>query len=489
MEEITGNSWFWWAIAVAVGAPLLIVILGELHGFLRRRGNALAKPVALLRNVGVPVGALFVLLTEAASLSSARVGTQILATVLGFLVIIVVLSTVNAAVFGNAAHGTWRQKLPGIFVDMGRIVLISIGLALLFSWVWGANIGGLFAALGVGSIVIGLAMQNAVGGIISGLLLLFEQPFALGDWLRHGSGVAATTGRVIEVNWRAVHIDTGNGLQIIPNATLAGGAFTNLSRPARDHVEDIETSFAVDDPPEVVVATLNGVARDVPHLKPGTEPRTRSQGGGKYTTSLHVMTYADVGAGKEAFRNRTWYATRRAGLSMEGGSPDAAVANEDVEAALRKVAPTLHLDDAEVSALAPVVHLERFGDGEVVLRQGDLGDVLRFIISGRVKLVMTSDGASVSLGTNESGDYLGQSVLTREPSQVTAIAVGPITTLPVAKSIVEDLLRVKSGLAHEMDEIIAARRELAKKAGTEGKLPRARGSNGRTPNLEGSSSP
>ncbi len=48
---------------------------------------------------------------------------------------------------------------------------------------WSVDVGGLFAALGVGSIVIGLALQNAVGGIVSGLLLLSEQPFQVGDWL------------------------------------------------------------------------------------------------------------------------------------------------------------------------------------------------------------------------------------------------------------------------------------------------------------------
>ena len=99
-------------------------------------------------------------------------------------------------------------------------------LAVLFAWVWGADVGGLFTALGVSSIVIGLALQNAVGPIVSGLFLLFEQPFRLGDWLDTGS----VRGRVIEVNWRAVHIDTGNGIQIVPNGSLADASFTNLSK-------------------------------------------------------------------------------------------------------------------------------------------------------------------------------------------------------------------------------------------------------------------
>ena len=56
------------------------------------------------------------------------------------------------------------------------------------SFVWGADIGGLFTALGIGSIVIGFALQNAVGSVVSGLFLLFEQPFEIGDYLRTSEG-------------------------------------------------------------------------------------------------------------------------------------------------------------------------------------------------------------------------------------------------------------------------------------------------------------
>ncbi len=56
-------------------------------------------------------------------------------------------------------------------------MIIAVGLGLIIAYIWGAKIGGLFTALGIGSIVIGLTLQNSVGQIISGLLMLFEQPF------------------------------------------------------------------------------------------------------------------------------------------------------------------------------------------------------------------------------------------------------------------------------------------------------------------------
>src|SRR6202012_2698484 len=100
-------------------------------------------------------------------------------------------------------------------------------LVLIFSYVWGVRVAGLFTALGVTSVVIGLMLQNSVGQIVSGLFMLFEQPFRIGDWLETPSA----RGRIVEANWRAVHIRTDRGFQIPPNSALAAISFTHISRP------------------------------------------------------------------------------------------------------------------------------------------------------------------------------------------------------------------------------------------------------------------
>ncbi len=202
MSEMISQPWFFWAVLVVIGLPVASVILTEVNASLVRRRSQMARPVQLLRIYVLPVGALLVLLTQIPNnvIASDGAGVKLVATVFGFLLLIFILSALNTALFLNAEKESWRGRMPSIFVDIGRIVLIAVGLAVIFSFVWGANVGGLFAALGVTSIVLGLTLQTAVGGIVAGLLLLFEQPFRLGDWLQ----TAAGTGRVIEVNWRAV---------------------------------------------------------------------------------------------------------------------------------------------------------------------------------------------------------------------------------------------------------------------------------------------
>ena len=195
---------------------------------------------------------------------------------------------------------------------------------MIFSYIWGANVGGLFTALGITSIVLGLTLQNSVGQIISGLLVLFEQPFQLGDWI----DTPTARGRVVEVNWRATHIDTGSGLLIMPNSVLAAASFTN-SQPAAGRAHDhVTTVFSVDDPPDDVV-------RDA---EPGGRPRCRTCGRTRRRPASPVGGTAVHDDDPAALSRRR---RRRADRCSCAGS------------GMRRGAHGLHLDEAEDEFATP----------------------------------------------------------------------------------------------------------------------------------------
>src|ERR1700730_3994713 len=301
-------GWFYWAVGLVVGLPFTMISLTELHHALERRQSALARPVNLLRNYLVPLTALLMLLIEVAQVPAQLNLVRVLATVFGFLVLVLVLSGLNATLFEGAPQGSWRQRVPTIFRDVTRLLLIAVGLALIFSYIWGVRVGGLFTALGVTSVVIGLMLQNSVGQIVSGLFMLFEQPFRIGDWL----DTPAARGRIVEANWRAVHIQTDKGLQITPNSVLAATSFTNLSRPPGAHKLSIATTFSVADSPDQVRRLLVGVASALPHRKTDIAPTATAGGAGEYQGSIALQSPADDGAAKATFLRWIWYAARRA---------------------------------------------------------------------------------------------------------------------------------------------------------------------------------
>lgn len=454
------EGWVWWAVGIAIGVPLLLVVLTELVNNLSRRGSPAAGPLRLLRNWIVPVGALLALLIFAYQTDVDNPWPRVVATIFGFLVILLVLSAFNVALFANAKDGSWRERIPTIFVEIVRLLLVVVGLAFLFQWVWGADVGGLIATLGVTSIVIGLALQNAVGGVISGLLLLFEQPFKIGDWLDVGS----VRGRVIEVNWRAVHIDTGSGIQIIPNSTLSGASFTNLSQPEGPKHVTTDVKFTTDDPPHEVIGLLIEVADSLPMRVPGERATADYAGAGAYSVTLPIASPAMEQQALSLYLAWLWYAARRRGLALDGDATDPIAEPGQLERALAVVGPTLHLGEQERELVLSTARLERYGTGEIVQPTGVVPSDIRFVVEGHARMSVEVGDGRIDFSTVEPGDYIGQTALTREKTLTTVVAADVLTVMVVPLETVDALVRQRPMLAAEIGASIELKRKLASQA-------------------------
>lgn len=461
MTDLFDDPWFLWALGVSICLPVTLVILTELRNALARRGSALTRAVGLVRNYVVPLGALLLLLTKANQVSADATPVRVIATVFGFVVLVLLLSGFNAALFHDAPEGTWRQRIPSIFLDVARFVVIAIGLAMILSFVWGADVGGLFTALGVTSIVLGLALQNAVGQIVSGLLLLFEQPFQLGDWL----DTPSARGRVVEVNWRATHVDTGGGgLQIMPNSVLAAASFTNLSRPPGEHSISVTSVFSAADSPDEVCAMLTRVASTLPQLRPGATPKAVAIGGLEFRTSIPLRSPADDGAAKTTFLRWIWYASRRAALHLDE-SDDEFSTPARVAEALHVTASSLRLHQTELDDVTPYARLTRYGTDETLQFRGQVPTRMTFIVKGRVRIIAPREaGGTVTVATLESGDFLGQTALTREPVQATAHALDEVTVLQIGREHLEELVMRNPLLLQEIGRAIEDRRLMMRNA-------------------------
>jgi small-conductance mechanosensitive channel len=454
--NIVDADWFYWAVGLTVGLPFTLISLTELHHALERRQSALARPVNLLRSYLVPLTALLVLLIEVAQVPAQLDSVRMLATVFGFLVLVLVLSGLNATLFEGAPQGSWRERVPTIFRDVTRLVLIAVGLAVIFSYVWGVRVAGLFTALGVGSVVIGLMLQNSVGQIVSGLFMLFEQPFRIGDWL----DTPAARGRVVEANWRAVHIQTDHGLQITPNSVLAATSFTNLSRPPAAHQLEITTAFSPADAPDRVRRLLSRVAGTLPQCKADTTPTAVATGSGEYRVTIGLKSPGDDGAARSTFLRWIWYAARREGLHLDGEDDDFSTPAR-VQMAMRTVvAPALRLSLTDQQSLVSHAKIVRYGTDEVVHFAGEVAHAMTFLITGSVRLTATAeDGSVLSLSVLEPGSFLGLTTLTRQPNFTTAYALEEVTALEIDREHIEDLVMRSPLLLQELGRIIEDRRK------------------------------
>ena len=458
------QPWFWPALTVIIGLPVVLIVLGELHTSMVRSGNPGARLVLIVRNILAPLGAVLILFTQIPQSGGPHVGftwAKVVATAFGFVVILVLLGGLNLAVFVTAKQGTWRNRIPSIFVEIARVLLVLICAAVLFGWVWGADIGGFFTALGVGSIVIGLALQNAVGSLLSGLFLVFEQPFELGDYLVTPSG----KGRVVVMNWRATHIDSGNGIIIIPNSNLAGESFTNLSRSSDTWEASTDVRFATDDPPQEVMDLMVEVASGLPDLQPDSQPYAIPIGKSWYEINIALTAPGKAYMALGTFRSRLWYAARRKGLHLDRDLTDNYATQERTKHMLTRVAPYLYLTPEDVANYEKHVRLERYGDGEKVQKVGQVPDGIRIIISGVAQLTMHGEqGAQIPVTQLKKDDILGVTSLTRQPVALDVVVVDELAVLHVPIAIIDTLVKTRPALARDIGLAIDHRQQLSEKA-------------------------
>ena len=113
------------------------------------------------------------------------------------------------------------------------IIYLAVTLSIL-AFVFDFAIGTLLATSGVIAIILGLALQNTLGDVFSGLALTLGRAYGIGDWMVLSDG---TEGRVVESTWRSTHILTpANNIVILPNSYLAKIGLTNISRPDESHL-------------------------------------------------------------------------------------------------------------------------------------------------------------------------------------------------------------------------------------------------------------
>lgn len=101
--NLLDSTWFYWAVGIAIGLPAGLIVLTELHNILVRRNSHLARQASLLRNYLLPLGAVLLLLVKASEVPAEDPTVRVLTTAFGFLVLVLLLSLLNATLFSGCA--------------------------------------------------------------------------------------------------------------------------------------------------------------------------------------------------------------------------------------------------------------------------------------------------------------------------------------------------------------------------------------------------
>lgn len=467
------QDWFLWGAILILGFPLLTLILGEIIYRAKPKDKLLVATLQIVRNLIFPSLAVFILLNQILGLSPDTTPMRIVQTGLWLFTIHGSLTVVNGLLFNQAKTGSWQANVPRLFRDLSRVFLILCGLALVLSLVWGADLGGIIAALGVGSIVIGLALQDTLGNLFSGIALLFERPFTEGDWIE----VDSIKGKVIEINWRSVHILTRElELLVIPNGVLAGATIRNYRRPQKLHVEVIEIGFSYDDPPNKVKQVIKETALSTKGVLDKPEPVVQTvaynDSSINYKVRLFLADYDKVPQIRDEFMTRVWYAAKRYDLSIpfpiqtvyNYPSPRmnaAAILNGYLQQLL-DLPSFAGVNEAILIELTKSASNRFFGVGEEAISQGIYTDEFYAIITGKAEVTLSQENSArdLTIAQLAPGDFFGESALSgKGMSPVTVTALSDLELLVIPIKNLQIALEQSTTLRQEMGAVMESRRK------------------------------
>jgi small-conductance mechanosensitive channel len=459
---------FWTNLLIAVGLGLGVSLVLWLF-----RSYEPVRRVRVAALLAAWMGGLYLLL-NGLNFESEVVVTQIVSALEVLLVANVVLQLFDLLLWDYVLSARRHIVVPRLIVDVFNFVILAAVALAVLNRVFGVELSAFLVTSTVLSAVIGLALQDTLGNIISGLALQLERPFNVGDWIR----VSGEEGQVTQVTWRTVTLKTRDHHSIlIPNASAAKEHIINYSRPTRLQRMRTHVGVAYRHPPGLVKETLAKAVAEASGVAADPAPQVLVKDYGDFAVQYDLLywitDFARVPEIHDAVMTRVWYALRRADMTIPFPVRDVTVRTltddyearaqaqlrREVFAELRPLSVLAPLSDAQIEQLARSASLQRFTAGETLVRQGEAGDSLFVLKSGRVRVdKQLSHGATVSLAHLGPDEFFGEmSLLTGEPRSASVIAETETEVVIVEKTDLAEALASDFGVLEALSKALEER--------------------------------
>jgi small-conductance mechanosensitive channel/CRP-like cAMP-binding protein len=368
--------------------------------------------------------------------------------------------------------GWWRQP-PELLVQLLTFGGSALATAVILRQAARLDVLSLLTTSAVLTAVLGLASQEALKDLISGLELQLSEDFRVGDWIELAEG---QNGIVTSISWRDCGLRTlDDCLLVVPNSKITADVLINRSHFGRC-AQRIRVGLDYSFPPARAQRLLADVVAQHPDVlaEPAPQVRLASFDDSAITYEIQLwnrfpgVSQLDL---RSALLSQIWYALRREGQSIPfpvrqveprrlTNPPDRETPGSvnDDEAILGR-GLFASLSEEQRRLLLRTSSCPCFGPGEVIVREGAGGESLYVVLTGRVEVSKALEGQAVVVRQLEVGDVFGEMTLFLDaPRSATVRAVEECRLLRVGRPAVRQLLAEDPGLVDRLASLVAARR-------------------------------
>ncbi|TVQ83011.1 MAG: mechanosensitive ion channel family protein [Micavibrio sp.] len=228
-----------------------------------------------------------------------------------------------------------RSSLVQIVGYTGTIIALFAALS-----AFGFNLTNLALIAGALSVGIGFGLQSVVNNFVSGLILLFERPIKVGDWVIVSSG----QGIVKSINVRSTEIETFDRTSIIvPNSELISSSVMNWTHGNKIGRTVVSVGVSYDADPETVREVLLSCASNNPLALAEPEPSVVFKDFGDsaliFDVRFFVENVSDMMKGASQARFDIWYALKEKGIEIPFPQRDIHIRTDQTTKAAAKKPP------------------------------------------------------------------------------------------------------------------------------------------------------
>ncbi len=356
------------------------------------------------------------------------------------------VTTVTVIALGHDA----RSKQARLFSDLVAAAIYLTAVLIVLNSVLDVPVRGLLATSGVIAIVIGLALQNTLADLFSGIAVGLEQPFHVGDRVTVGDHAEGT---IVQMNWRSIRIQTdGEDLATIPNSIVAKSQIINRSVPTERRAASVEITTASTARSETLMALMRQAVLLCTGILEQPAPSITLKRMGTRTTTFSINFFVPTSGIMTSTKSQLLRQVRR--LFRHAGIGDGAPPPPTTLLGGLVLFEALTGDQLEMLAKRLIPRL--LDPGDLMFEQDSKGASLYIIQAGILEIRRRdADGQSKAIGRIGPGEYLGEiSLMTGDPRPVSVAALTPCEYLELPRSALEKLMEENVEVSAAMERSV-----------------------------------